>query len=94
MFRFVLFLFCHNEKLSCIFFAETDMGRRNLSFENKVSEMHVWLSSAETKLALPVRIGDADEMDRAAQQHSVSGNCDTSFVVLQLLSISCYLKNK
>ena len=68
------------------------MGRRNLSFENKVNEMHAWLSSAETKLALPVKIGDADEMDRAAQQHAVSGSYDFSFVVL--LSINCYTNIK
>ena len=59
--------------LTSICFTEADSADRSTSFERKVHELHAWLSSAESKLSLPMKIGDADEMDRAAQRHAVGG---------------------
>ena len=55
-----------------VFVAETDFPGRSNSFESRVKEIHVWLSSAEKKFSLPLKIGDAEEMDKLEQHQAVS----------------------
>lgn len=56
--------------MNCLL-VETDFAAKNASFENRVVEIHTWLSAGESKFKAPLKLGDAEEMDKATQRHTV-----------------------